>query len=267
MPVENATYINQLNPDWPVGKSDFVSQGDDHIRMLKSSLQNTFSRITGPITATQDQINNVATSFTWDDVEDAGASDYWFIGFPGSQWDYAPLMMSSPSIAQYAINPDLSITFRAIINIIYPVGSAYISFTDNRNPHDILGFGTWVAVTGLIAAAGAATGEDGTTYTYKFGAAGLGRVRHSDMEKATYEVALTMDEMDEHTHGVKTYSAGESGLYNLSTDGPGNEVDASGGILPASAGTPTGKGSVDVGGETTTYAPIYTGAYIWRRTA
>ncbi|CAK1925908.1 hypothetical protein VCRA2123O443_220027 [Vibrio crassostreae] len=40
-PDENIT-IGGLEPAWPLG-SDSVSQGDDHIRLLKLALQNTFS--------------------------------------------------------------------------------------------------------------------------------------------------------------------------------------------------------------------------------
>jgi len=47
VPLETATYIRDLvaaNP--PV--TDYVSQGDDHLRMIKSALQNTFSTLCGP---------------------------------------------------------------------------------------------------------------------------------------------------------------------------------------------------------------------------
>lgn len=40
---------------------------------------------------------------------------------------------------------------------IYPVGSEFSSYTDSRNPADIIGVGTWSPVVGLIAGVGAAT--------------------------------------------------------------------------------------------------------------
>lgn len=54
---------------------------------------------------------------------------------------------------------------------IFPVGSVYMSFTDSRNPADILGFGTWVALPAgrALVAQGSATAEDGTTMTFTAG--------------------------------------------------------------------------------------------------
>jgi len=41
-----------------------------------------------------------------------------------------------------------AVNLTTLINIVYPVGSVYISKTDNRNPHVILGVGVWAAVDG-----------------------------------------------------------------------------------------------------------------------
>lgn len=60
MPLEIATTINQLNTANPLG-SDPIAAGDDHIRLIKSTLKNTFPNVTGPVTVTQDTLNNVAT--------------------------------------------------------------------------------------------------------------------------------------------------------------------------------------------------------------
>lgn len=56
MALETASNISQLNPANPSG-SDRVHQGDDHIRLLKAVLKATFPNITGPVTATQGQLN------------------------------------------------------------------------------------------------------------------------------------------------------------------------------------------------------------------
>ncbi len=48
MSLENASYIHQLNPANPSG-ADRVKDGDDHLRMLKTALKNTFPGITGPL--------------------------------------------------------------------------------------------------------------------------------------------------------------------------------------------------------------------------
>ena len=41
-----------------------------------------------------------------------------------------------------------AVNLTTLINIVYPVGSVYISKTDNRNPYVILGVGAWAAVDG-----------------------------------------------------------------------------------------------------------------------
>ena len=58
MTVEAATYITDLNITLPTG-NDFVSEGDDHFRMLKAVLKNSFPNINAPVTVTPDQINDV----------------------------------------------------------------------------------------------------------------------------------------------------------------------------------------------------------------
>jgi hypothetical protein len=63
MPVETATTINQLDVARP-GVNDLKSEGDDHLRLLKSTIKNTFPNITGVVTATQAQLNGVSPVFT-----------------------------------------------------------------------------------------------------------------------------------------------------------------------------------------------------------
>lgn len=58
MGLEVATYIDGLVISNPAGTDD-RSQGDDHIRLVKSVIKNTFPNITGPITLTQAQINAI----------------------------------------------------------------------------------------------------------------------------------------------------------------------------------------------------------------
>jgi len=56
MGLEATTYINGLIVTNPLGTDD-RSQGDDHIRVLKSSLKNTFPNLTGAVTPTQTELN------------------------------------------------------------------------------------------------------------------------------------------------------------------------------------------------------------------
>lgn len=56
MAIETATYLNQLNSSNPLS-TDVVAQADDHLRLIKQVLLNTFPNLSGPVTATQAQIN------------------------------------------------------------------------------------------------------------------------------------------------------------------------------------------------------------------
>ena len=56
MALESTTYINGLVATNPTG-TDARSQGDDHIRMVKSSVKATFPNLTGAVTATHTELN------------------------------------------------------------------------------------------------------------------------------------------------------------------------------------------------------------------
>ena len=51
MGLETVTYIDSLNTSNP-GATDSVAQGDDNLRLIKSTVKNTFPNITGAMTAT-----------------------------------------------------------------------------------------------------------------------------------------------------------------------------------------------------------------------
>jgi len=57
MGIESASYVNQLVPSNPLS-TDSVSQADDHLRIIKTVLKNTFPNLDSPVTATPTQINN-----------------------------------------------------------------------------------------------------------------------------------------------------------------------------------------------------------------
>ncbi|MEX2125470.1 MAG: hypothetical protein WD795_16370 [Woeseia sp.] len=57
MALESATFISGLNSSNPVGASDPKSQGDDHLRLIKATLLNSFPGVTGAVTATHTELN------------------------------------------------------------------------------------------------------------------------------------------------------------------------------------------------------------------
>lgn len=56
MGLETGTYLDALVPTNPAS-TDGLAQADDHIRLLKSTLANSFPGITGAVTATQGELN------------------------------------------------------------------------------------------------------------------------------------------------------------------------------------------------------------------
>lgn len=59
MALETATYISGLVAANPLS-TDPKSQGDDHLRLIKSTLQATFPNITGAVTATHTELSYVS---------------------------------------------------------------------------------------------------------------------------------------------------------------------------------------------------------------
>lgn len=59
MALETGTYINSLNASNPVA-TDGLSQADDHLRLIKSTIKSTFANIDGAVTSTEDDLNIVS---------------------------------------------------------------------------------------------------------------------------------------------------------------------------------------------------------------
>lgn len=94
MSLESATYINQLNILNPDG-TDLVSTADDHLRLIKSTIKNTFPNITGPVTATQDALNGQSY------LLDTGAAN---------------AVVVTPTPAWTSYTDGRSVTFKAVAN-------------------------------------------------------------------------------------------------------------------------------------------------------
>ena len=56
MGLETGTYLDDLVPTNPAS-TDGLSQADDHLRLIKSTLANSFPSITGAVTATHTELN------------------------------------------------------------------------------------------------------------------------------------------------------------------------------------------------------------------
>ncbi len=58
MGIETFNYIDSLNTANPTS-TDNVSEGDDHIRGIKTALKNTFPSLDGAVNATDTELNYV----------------------------------------------------------------------------------------------------------------------------------------------------------------------------------------------------------------
>ena len=57
MGLEAGTYISDLVATNPVHATDSVGEGDDHLRLIKATLLNTFPSVTGAVTSTHTELN------------------------------------------------------------------------------------------------------------------------------------------------------------------------------------------------------------------
>ena len=139
---------------------------------------------------------------------------------------------------------DALLTKSSIVNLIYPVGSIYIS-TSATNPGNIFG-GTWQAYGQGRTLIGAGTGNDGST-SMSFTARSTG---------GEYKHLLTTSEMPSHTHNLVHnlnlhLISGGSALNGAVSGGSGKDIyaDATGGSTKHNNIQP------------------YIVVYFWRRTA
>ena len=58
MTVESATYISSLNASYPAA-TDLKSEGDDHLRLIKSTVKATFPNVAGAVTADHTELSYV----------------------------------------------------------------------------------------------------------------------------------------------------------------------------------------------------------------
>lgn len=59
MPVETATLPHQLNPEYPLS-DDQIEQGDNHLRLIKTTLKNAFENVTGKLESVFARITGAA---------------------------------------------------------------------------------------------------------------------------------------------------------------------------------------------------------------
>ncbi len=223
MGLETGTYIDSLNTSNP-GATDSVAQGDDHLRLIKSTVKNTFPNITGAMTATHTELNLLdgvtanTTELNYVDVATLGTVE-------ASKAVTADANKDITGIRNLTVTG--TITNSSIISLsdVYPVGSIYINASDGTNPGTLLGFGTWVA----FGAGRVPVGIDATQTEFDTAEETGGAKTHT----------LTISEIPAHTHnqGSQDSTAGLGGSFNVefiadhsdTTNGPNVESSSTGG--------------------------------------
>jgi len=200
MGLETGTYIDSLNTSNP-GATDSVAQGDDHIRLVKSTIKNSFPNITGAMTATHTELNLLdgctanTTELNYVDIATLGTVE-------ASKAVTADSNKDITGIRNLTVTG--TITNSSIISLsdVYPVGSIYINASDGTNPGTLLGFGTWVA----FGAGRVPVGIDATQTEFDTAEETGGAKTHT----------LSISEMPSHTHnlGSKDSTAGDGGAFN-----------------------------------------------------
>jgi hypothetical protein len=80
--VESVTYISDLNATYPAA-GDAKSEGDDHIRNIKTGIKATFPNVNGAVSATDEDLNQCAGLATANGS--AAATEIGYRGLPLSQ--------------------------------------------------------------------------------------------------------------------------------------------------------------------------------------
>ena len=241
MGLETGTYISDLNSSNPVA-GDPVNEGDDHIRLVKSTVKATFPSITGAVTSTHTELNLLdgvtanTAELNYVDVATLGTAE-------ASKAVTVDASKDSTGIRNLTVSGTLTIgsNTATTLQAVYPVGSIYINAAVATNPGTLLGFGTWAAFgAGRVIVGLNAADSDFDTAQETGGAK-----THT----------LSIAEIPSHTHTSTLRGNGEDENQNIPS--------ASDNTDPSLTMTTDATGG---GGAHNNLQP-YIVAYMWRRTA
>ena len=246
MGLETGTYIDDLNSSNPVA-GDPVSEGDDHIRLIKATIKATLPNLTGAVTSTQAELNLLdgvtanTTELNYVDITTLGTAQ-------ASKVVTADANVDITGIRNLTISGTMTIgsNTATTLQAVYPVGSIYINAAVTTNPGTLLGFGTWVAFgTGRVIVGYNASDSDFDALQETGGAK---------------TVTLSTSEIPSHTHTIASNNSGSNNNLHHSNN---SFVSAGDGA----SGTSTVTSNSTGGGSAHSNVQPYIVAYMWRRTA
>jgi len=238
MGLETGTYISDLNSSNPVA-GDPVNEGDDHLRLIKSTVKATFPSVSGAVSSTHTELNLLdgvtanTTELNYVDVTTLGTAQ-------ASKAVTADANIDITGVRNLTCTGTITIgsNTATTLQAVYPVGSIYINAAVTTNPATLLGFGTWAAFgTGRVIVGYNASDSDFDALQETGGAK-----THT----------LSTAELPSHTHN-SNFVTGGSGVSGVNTAG---NYDAATNATSATGG----------GGAHNNVQP-YIVAYMWRRTA
>jgi microcystin-dependent protein len=152
MPLETATYLDGLVSSNPA-HTDQLSAADSHVRLIKSTLKATFPNLTGPVTATQVQLNATAGStvlgFFGGSALLPGLSP---AGSPATGW-WSP----SLNVINYQINGVTKIQYFADGSVAFAGAAAFaapVAFTGGLISSAVVSTGAYSGGTGQLVPIG-----------------------------------------------------------------------------------------------------------------
>ena len=241
MGLETGTYIDSLNSSNPTA-TDAVSQGDDHIRLIKSTVKATFPNLSNAVTSTHTELNLLdgvtanTTELNYVDVATLGTVE-------ASKAVTADANKDITGVRNLTITGAFSAgSGVATIADVYPVGSIYINAAVATNPATLLGIGTWVAFgSGRVMVGINAADSDFDTVEETGGAK-----THT----------LTISELPSHTHNRPKGWKPAPNSNDVDITG-GNGVNVADNMLTDATG----------GGQAHSIMNPYIVVYMWKRTA
>ena len=246
MGLETGTYIDSLNTSNP-GATDSVAQGDDHIRLVKSTIKNSFPNITGAMTATHTELNLLdgctanTTELNYVDIATLGTVEASKAVTADSNKDITGIRNITATGALSVGSGTIGGNTIATLNMLYPVGSIYINASVSTNPATLLGFGTWTAFgTGRTM-----VGIDASQTEFDTAEETGGAKTHT----------LTIDEMPSHNHNNPKGCKPPTNANDVDITG-GNGTTITDNIVTDNTG----------GGQAHNNLQPYIVVYMWKRT-
>lgn len=144
MTIEASQFISQLNTSFP-RSTDLLKEGDDHIRLIKANLKNTFPNILNSVSISSDTLNYLNDSVQ---ATSGGLTIKKALSFnSGTGINFNSNVLTnvgSPTATAHAATKGY---VDAFFQRLYPVGGLYFTTVamSASQVTSLMGFGTWVA--------------------------------------------------------------------------------------------------------------------------